>query len=191
MPQRNLKEQLVEGASQVLLERGYHAASVGDIVAAAGIPKGSVYNHFDSKEDLAMEVVRRYVDSYPWAGLLEPVGSPMVRLRTFFEQGIERTVARGVESGCLLGNFSTELVGHSDPISDLVAASLAQWGESVAAVLAEAQEQGELDQGLDATVLGPYLVDAFEGSVARAKVSATRAPLDSFLNFSFDVLLSR
>lgn len=191
MPQRNVKEQLVEGASQVLLERGYHAASVGDIVAVAGIPKGSVYNHFDSKEDLAMEVVRRYVDSYPWAVLLDPVGSPMARLRTFFEQGIERTVARGVTSGCLLGNFSTELVGHSDPISDLVAASLAQWGTSVTTVLVEAQEQGELDRGLDATVLGPYVVDAFEGSVARAKVSGTREPLDAFLDFTFDVLLKR
>jgi TetR/AcrR family transcriptional regulator, transcriptional repressor for nem operon len=189
MPQRNVKEQLVEGASQVLLERGYHAASVGDIVAAAGIPKGSVYNHFDSKEDLAMEVVRRYVDSYPWAVLLEATGSPMGRLRIFFEQGIERTVARGVEAGCLLGNFSTELVGHSDPISDLVAASLAQWGSSVTTVLAEAQEQGELDRGLDVDVLGPYVVDAFEGSVARAKVSGTRAPLDTFLDFTFTVLL--
>jgi TetR/AcrR family transcriptional regulator, transcriptional repressor for nem operon len=191
MPQRNVKEQLVEGASQVLLERGYHAASVGDIVAAAGIPKGSVYNHFDSKEDLAMEVVRRYVASYPFDALLDPEGSPLARLRTFFSDTIERTVARGVTSGCLLGNFSTELVGHSDPISDLVADSLAQMGEGATAVLEEARERGELNADLDPAALGPYLVDAFEGSVARAKVSGTRAPLDSFLNFTFDVLLKR
>jgi TetR/AcrR family transcriptional regulator, transcriptional repressor for nem operon len=189
MPQRNVKEQLVEGASKVLLERGYNGASVGDIVAAAGIPKGSVYNHFDSKEDLALEVVRRYVDSYPFGPLLAQEGSPMARLRTFFSVTIERTVARGVESGCLLGNFSTELVGHSDPISDLVAASLEQWGAAVTTVLAEAQEQGELGSDLDPAVLGPYLVDAFEGSVARSKVSGTRAPLDAFLDFTFDVLL--
>jgi TetR/AcrR family transcriptional repressor of nem operon len=190
MPQRNLKEQLVEGASRVLLEKGYHAASVGDIVAAAGIPKGSVYNHFDSKEDLAMEVVRRYVDSYPFAALLEPEGSPMARLRTFFEVTIERTVARGVGSGCLLGNFSTELVGHSDPICELVAASLEQWGEAVTTVLGEARKRGELPEDLDPDVLGPYLVDAFEGAVAHAKVGGDRAPLDSFLSVSFDRLLA-
>lgn len=191
MPQRNVKEQLVEGASQVLLERGYHAASVGDIVAAAGIPKGSVYNHFDSKEDLAMEVVRRYVASYPFDALLDPEGSPLARLRTFFSDTIERTVARGVTSGCLLGNFSTELVGHSDPISDLVADSLKQMGGGATTVLEEARERGELDSDLDPAVLGPYLVDAFEGSVARGKVSGTREPLDAFLNFTFDVLLKR
>jgi TetR/AcrR family transcriptional regulator, transcriptional repressor for nem operon len=191
MPQRNVKEQLVEGASQVLLEQGYHAASVGDIVAAAGIPKGSVYNHFDSKEDLAMEVVRRYVSSYPFDALLDPEGSPLARLRTFFSDTIERTVARGVTSGCLLGNFSTELVGHSDPISELVAESLEQMGRGATTVLEEARERGELDDDLDPAVLGPYLVDAFEGSVARAKVSGSRAPLDSFLDFTFDVLLKR
>ena len=184
-----MKEQLVEGASQVLLERGYHAASVGDIVAAAGIPKGSVYNHFDSKEDLAMEVVRRYVDSYPFGALLEPEGSPLARLRTFFSDTIERTVARGVTSGCLLGNFSTELVGHSDPISELVAGSLEQMGGAATAVLEEARDLGELPAGLDPAVLGPYLVDAFEGSVARAKVTDTRVPLDAFLDFTFEVLL--
>lgn len=189
MPQRNVKEQLVDGASQVLLERGYHAASVGDIVAAAGIPKGSVYNHFDSKEDLAMEVVRRYVDSYPFGALLEPQGSPLGRLRTFFSVTIERTVARGVESGCLLGNFSTELVGHSDAITDLVAASMKQWGAAVTTVLTEAQEQGEIDRDLDPAVLGPYLVDAFEGSVARAKVDGAREPLDSWMDFTFGKLL--
>jgi TetR/AcrR family transcriptional regulator, transcriptional repressor for nem operon len=187
----SMKSAIVDAGRAEFGDLGYTATGVAAIAARAGAPKGSFYNHFDSKEDLAMEVVRRYVDSYPFDALLEQEGSPIDRLRTFFETTIERTVARGVESGCLLGNFSTELVGHSDPISELVAASLDQWGAAVTAVLTEAQGKGELDPELDATVLGPYLVDAFEGSVARAKVSGTRTPLDSFLNFTFGVLLTR
>jgi TetR/AcrR family transcriptional regulator, transcriptional repressor for nem operon len=191
MPQRNLREQLVEGASRVLYEKGFHAASVNDIVAAAGVPKGSFYNHFESKEALALEVTRRYSASYDLEQLRSGDGAPLARLRAHFEAVIERNARQGVELGCLLGNFSTELAGHSQVICEHVAASFAHWSDAVAAALEQAQAAGELDHGIDAHALGSYLVDAYEGAVARAKVSGDRAPLDAFVTTTFDVLLAR
>jgi len=191
VPQRNLKEQLVEGGSRVLFEKGFHAASVNDIVAAAGVPKGSFYNHFESKEALALEVTARYANSYHVDELRVGDEAPLPRLRAHFAAIIERTVGRGVGLGCLLGNFSTELAGHSPAIRDYVAASFDHWSAAVAATLEEAQAAGELDAALDAATLGPYIVDAYQGAVARAKVSGDRAPLDAFLATTFDVLLAR
>jgi TetR/AcrR family transcriptional repressor of nem operon len=188
--QRNLKEQIVEGGSRVLLERGFHASSVNDIVAAAGVPKGSFYNHFESKEALALEVTRRYSASYGVDRLVHGDAPPLERLRSHFEATSERTVARGVDQGCLLGNFSTELAGHSSAIREFVAASLDDWSAAVAAVLEQAQAAGQLDRDLDAPGLGRYLVDAYEGSVARAKVSGDRAPLDAFVAITFGTLLA-
>ncbi|MHB8689851.1 MAG: TetR/AcrR family transcriptional regulator [Solirubrobacteraceae bacterium] len=191
MPQHNLKEQLVAGGARVLFEKGFHAASVNDIVAAAGVPKGSFYNHFESKEALALEVTARYADSYRVEQLRAGDEEPLARLRAHFEAIIERTVARGVELGCLLGNFSTELVGHSQAITEYVAASFDHWSAAVAATLEEAQDAGALATALDAAMLGAYIVDAYEGAVARAKVSGDRAPLDAFLATTFDTLLAK
>jgi TetR/AcrR family transcriptional regulator, transcriptional repressor for nem operon len=190
VPQRNLKEQLVDGGSRVLFEKGFHAASVNDIAAAAGVPKGSFYNHFESKEALALEVTARYADSYRVDDLRVGEDAPLVRLRAHFEAIIERTVARGVGLGCVLGNFSTELPGHSSTITDYVAASFDQWSDAVAATLEEAQAAGQLDAALDAATLGGYIVNAYEGAVARAKVSGDRAPLDAFVTTTFDTLLA-
>ena len=189
MPQRNLKEQLIDGGSRVLFEKGFHAASVNDIVAAANVPKGSFYNHFESKEALALEVTRRYAASYELDQLHEAGDQPLQRLREHFEATIERTVARAVELGCLLGNFSTELAVHSPAIREYVAASFAAWSGAVTAALEQAQAAGELDATIDAGALGPYLVNAYEGAVARAKVTGEREPLDAFVRTSFDVLL--
>jgi TetR/AcrR family transcriptional repressor of nem operon len=119
--QRNFKEQLVEAGSRVLFEKGFHAASVNDIVAEAGVPKGSFYNHFESKEALALEVVRRYAASYDTESLRSGDGRPLTRLRAHFEAIVERTAARGVTLGSLLGNFSTELASHSPAIREYVA----------------------------------------------------------------------
>jgi TetR/AcrR family transcriptional repressor of nem operon len=189
MPQRNLKEQLVGGGFEVLYEKGYHAASVNDIVAAASVPKGSFYNHFDSKEALALEITRRYVERYDLPGLAGGDGPPLARLREHFEGIVAQNTRRGVRYGCLIGNFSTELAGHSEPIRELVAGSFDAWSAVVTEVLRQAQAAGELDASLDAGRLGPYIVDSYEGAVARAKVSGDRAPLDRFLATTFEQLL--
>jgi TetR/AcrR family transcriptional repressor of nem operon len=188
VPQRNLKEQLIDGGSRVLFEKGFHAASVNDIVAAANVPKGSFYNHFESKEALALEVTRRYAASYELDQLHDAGDQPLQRLREHFEDTIVRTVDRGVELGCLLGNFSTELAVHSPAIREYVAASFAAWSGAVTAALEQAQAAGELDAAIDAGALGPYLVNAYEGAVARAKVTGEREPLDAFVRTTFDVL---
>jgi len=189
MAQRNLKEQLVEGGSRVLFANGFHATSVNHIVAAAGVPKGSFYNHFESKEALALEVTRRYSASYAVDRLALGEGPPLERLRSHFEATVERTVARGVEQGCLLGNFSTEMTGHSSAIRALVSAAFDEWSAAIGTVLEQAQGAGQLSRATDARALGRYLVDAYEGSVARAKVSGDRAPLDEFIATTFGTLL--
>jgi TetR/AcrR family transcriptional repressor of nem operon len=187
--QHNLKEQLVEAGSRVLYEKGFHASSINDIVEAASVPKGSFYNHFESKEALALEVVRRYVESYDTIELRQGEGSPLARLRANFRSVAERTIARGVGLGCLLGNFSTELPAHSTAIRKYVSAALERWGDDVAACLKQAQTAGELAGTVDPHALGHYLVDAYEGAVARAKVNRDRAPLDAFITMTFDVML--
>jgi TetR/AcrR family transcriptional repressor of nem operon len=160
--QHNLREQLVEAGSRVLFEKGFHASSINDIVEAAGVPKGSFYNHFESKEALALEVARRYAESYDTTGLRHGDGSPLARVRAHFRSIADRTIARGVSLGCLLGNFSTELPGHSTAIRTYVSAALTHWGNEVAACLKEAQTAGELAGTVDTHALGHYLVDAYE-----------------------------
>jgi AcrR family transcriptional regulator len=51
---------IVAGASELFVERGFDATSIGDVVDRVGITKGAFYFHFDSKVQLAQEVVEGY-----------------------------------------------------------------------------------------------------------------------------------
>ena len=51
-------EDIVSAAAKVFRTKGYHAATVRDIADEVGILKGSLYHHFDSKEDLLYLVVK-------------------------------------------------------------------------------------------------------------------------------------
>lgn len=50
---------------QHFAEHGYHAARVSDIASSLGIAKGSVFQHFGSKDGLFFEVYKRAVRSFP------------------------------------------------------------------------------------------------------------------------------
>lgn len=59
------RTRIIEAATQHFAEHGYHAARVGDIATALGIAKGSIFQHFGSKDGLFFEVYKRAVRSFP------------------------------------------------------------------------------------------------------------------------------
>jgi AcrR family transcriptional regulator len=75
------RTRIVEAATQHFAEHGYHDARVGDIAAVLGIAKGSIFQHFGSKDGLFFEVYKRAVRSF--AKYLD--APPEVLAQGFFE----------------------------------------------------------------------------------------------------------
>ena len=67
MTTKHTKQRLIEEGTALFLERGYHDTGIQDLLAAAGVPKGSFYHHFRSKETFGLAVIATY-------GLLVAVG---------------------------------------------------------------------------------------------------------------------
>jgi len=59
------RTRIIDVATQHFAEHGYHAARVGDIAVTLGIAKGSIFQHFGSKDGLFFEVYKRAVRSFP------------------------------------------------------------------------------------------------------------------------------
>jgi AcrR family transcriptional regulator len=59
------RARIIEASMAHFAERGYHAARVGDIAAELGIAKGSIFQHFKSKDGLFFEVYKKAVRSFP------------------------------------------------------------------------------------------------------------------------------
>jgi TetR/AcrR family transcriptional regulator len=108
------RARIIEAATQHFAERGYHAARVDDIAAGLGIAKGSIFQHFRSKDGLFFEVYKRAVRSF--AKYLDV--PPEVRQAGFFEvlrYWLARTEHLVHEDWIpyrisLLGNYGTDLV---------------------------------------------------------------------------------
>ncbi len=108
------RARIIEAATQHFAEHGYHAARVADIAVGLGIAKGSIFQHFGSKDGLFFEVYKRAVRSFPKyldapaearaAGFFEVLRYWLVRTeRLLSEDWIPYRIS-------LLGNYGTDLV---------------------------------------------------------------------------------
>ncbi len=194
MARVNVREQLLSAGLDTLHRRGFNATSVQDITEAAGVPKGSFYNHFESKEALGAEAVLRYREtSEMWKALraLRDVkGAPLTRLRKFFESATERALKSESWSGCLLGNFACEVSSQSPLIREQVALAFAEWSHEVALLIGQAQKAGALSRDLPPKAIAEFLLNAWEGALLRARVEGDRGPLQLFLKVTFSKILS-
>ena len=57
------RQRILDAATEVFSEKGYHGAAVDDIVRASQTSKGSFYFHFPSKQDIFFSLVDRFIDS--------------------------------------------------------------------------------------------------------------------------------
>src|SRR6516225_10147711 len=111
MPKPNVREQIVVAGLETLHRRGFNGCGVQDITDAAGVPKGSFYNHFASKEELGAAAIEQY-----WqrgTGLARTILSdetlqPVERLRRYFGALAEKLTGNDYSCGCLIGNLSAE-----------------------------------------------------------------------------------
>ncbi|MFB7501475.1 TetR family transcriptional regulator C-terminal domain-containing protein [Streptomyces sp. NPDC056161] len=182
MPRPSVREQLVEAAMECFHERGFNGTGIQDIARTAGVPKGSVYNHFENKEALASEVMDRYAASRRLEMLGDENLPPVSRLRAHFDYLAADLERFSYGRGCMFGNFGAELANQSDTMRGNVDSRLNLWTSAVTQVLEEAHAAGALTASLTPGQLGQFLVNAWEGAVLRAKVTRSRAPLDDFLN---------
>lgn len=182
-----VREKLLQAGLDQFHKAGFNGSSVEDITDLAGVPKGSFYNHFESKEDLAAEVVDRYCELGPSALLGDTGVSPVKRLKRYFAALSERE--SGYKRGCLLGNFSSELADHSEAVRRRLETAFDAWVKLVASVIKEAQGAGEVDSKLKPEQLASVLLSTFEGALLRARAANDPKALKEFLGIGFSRLI--
>jgi TetR/AcrR family transcriptional repressor of nem operon len=191
MAKLDVREKLLTAGLEALHKQGFNATGVQDITDAAKVPKGSFYNHFESKEALGVEVVLRWSEKAAERRkvLLDDTGKPLARLRTYFQSLNDLGTATSFRRGCLMGNFSAELSAQSPAIRMALEEAFDGWTGDVAQVIAEAQKDGKVSRDVSAGELAGFLINAWEGAVLRSRVEKSAASLDIFMAITFNKIL--
>jgi TetR/AcrR family transcriptional repressor of nem operon len=185
------KADILRGGLEVVRRRGFTAAGVREITAAAGVPQGSFTNHFTSKEAFGLEIIDLYFGEVRTIvrSTVESDGDPLDRLRAYFDAIANRLEVRGWQDGCLIGNMSLEAAVHSEPIRARLAEIFAEWREPFARCIEEAAASGQITTSVPAVDLADFLLASWQGAILRMKVEHTPEPLERFKEVVFATVL--
>ncbi|MGV9351337.1 TetR/AcrR family transcriptional regulator [Streptomyces spiralis] len=178
------KEKILTAAHSLIEQRGYSALGVAEICKAAGVPKGSFYYFFESKEALALAVIDEHwaEERREWTRILGGDAEPLQRMRQLFEATQASQLAGkescGAISGCLFGNLSLEMSNQTEAVRERLQEIFEAQAEMVGKVIAEAQARGEVAV-TDTRAAAQSVVAQLEGQVLFAKLYNNTSQLGS------------
>lgn len=173
------QERILEAASRLFHEQGFHATGVATILREADVNSGSLYHFFPSKEDLLLGVLRRYVERLrpevtdpAEASSGDPIGR-VFALLAGYRAGLEFT---GCAMGCPIGNLALELSDNHPDIRALIDRNFENWVDVVAGWLDEAGER--LPGTTDRRRLAKFVLTTMEGGIMQARAKRSLEPFD-------------
>jgi TetR/AcrR family transcriptional regulator, transcriptional repressor for nem operon len=175
------RERMLEAATVLLLDRGYGATSLDEVCSAAGVTKGGLFYHFDSKDQLASAAIERFFARLIAAG--EEVravtdSSAYAVLDAYIAALPELINGPLMMRGCLMGAMAIQTAESHPTVWSAAGGALSQWRAAVVELIEAAATErstdvdaGELADGLLAAVEGGLLM-ARSGASDRAAVAA-------------------
>lgn len=188
---RDTRKVLIRSGMEVLTEKGYSATGLDEILGRAGIPKGSFYHYFDSKDAFGLELIASYstffqhkLDKF----LTDSSLPPLERFRAFVDDAIEGMARYGFKRGCLVGNLGQEMGALPEPFREQIQAVFNDWQDRLARCLEEEKSAGLIASEIDCDNAAYLFWTGWEGAVLRAKLERRPDALKAFSLFFLDSL---
>jgi TetR/AcrR family transcriptional repressor of nem operon len=186
------RKDLVWCGTELLTERGFQITGIEEVLKRVGVPKGSFYHYFKSKDEFGHAVIHNYEQYY--ARKMDRIfgnldRSPLQRLRDFVLNAKNGMVKFDFKRGCLIGNLGQELAALDTQFRERLESVLLSWEQRVSDCLKEAIAVGELAPGQDTEALSRFFWVGWEGAILRAKLMRSLKPIDQFTTIFFDSVL--
>lgn len=183
------REHLLAIGEAVIRSKGFAGVGLAEILTEAGVPKGSFYHYFRSKEGFGADLLTRYFTRYDedlQHLLLEGPGRGRLRLLNFFRRWAARhgevgTVKSQCQQACLAVKLSAEVADMSEAMRAVLVAGMQQVQQRLAQTIVIGQHDGSLNLALQPEVLAESLYQLWIGAELMTKVQRSATPLQRAL----------
>ncbi|WFP74711.1 TetR/AcrR family transcriptional regulator [Mesorhizobium sp. WSM4906] len=165
-----MRRRVLDVAEDSFQARGYHASSLGDLMAAAGVTGGALHHHFPTKKALALAVIEERVAAAVQETWIDPVRaapSALEGVRAVFEAVAAELERQGYVRGCPLNNLAHELSLADADFRLALADIFAGWRQAIADKVRDDQKIG----GTDPDRFAALTIAAYSGAMSMAKTA--------------------
>jgi TetR/AcrR family transcriptional regulator, transcriptional repressor for nem operon len=171
------RQKIVETAAVLFNQKGFAGGSMGDLVAASGLEKGTLYGHFSTKEELALHAF-----DYAWKDTsdkrlrnLDTISNAVDKLKLHIDNYVNTPSFPG---GCPLLNFAVDADDGNLALRTRVRQALKGWEDFLAKVVEDGQVAGEINPEIDPHSVANLLISLLEGATAIARLNKRSGALD-------------
>ena len=172
------RERIVREAGELFNVHGYAGTSVADVSDAVGLEKGGVYNHFESKDALALACFDRAAEDVlaRMQRAVAPHASAWDRIQAIFDLYVRLTDRATVKGGCPILNTALEADDTHPALAARARAALKSWRKMLAGIIDDGIAAGEFRTPAPAEV-ATTIVAGIEGGMMLSKIAGDAAPM--------------
>ena len=156
---------------------GYSAVGIKLILDEVGIPKGSFYHYFASKEAFAAAVAEHYFQQRIQPIAIDPGVNFKANLSTVlngYHQLIDELLSGSEPRGCLMGNLMVEVSSQSPLLHQTLNQLYDQWIALLSALIQQGQQQGHIRADLPASTLASVFWSNWQGTMLRCQIKVDK-----------------
>ncbi|MEM7770947.1 MAG: TetR/AcrR family transcriptional regulator [Cyanobacteria bacterium P01_A01_bin.37] len=174
------RSRIIEKSASLFNMQGYSGASMSDVMKVTGLKKGGIYNHFKSKDDLALtafdfaaeQASRRYIDAVKKSR--GAIAKLHAIIATFYTSIDELQIA----GGCPLMNTAIESDDTHPALRDRVQQAMTRWRGLIARVVSQGIKTGEIRASVNPEAVATILISTLEGALMMTKLYGDRTYLE-------------
>ena len=185
---------IIEHGSRLVHSKGYNNTGLSDILRAAGVPKGSFYFYFKSKDDFGLAIINHYWEFINHMGETYCSDSsipPLERLAGFMDAYQKHFEKMNLRNGCPIGNLMQEMSDLSEVFREKVGDVYDRMQDRISLLLKEAKDRGELPAGIDPDRTAQFILNSWEGAIMHMKLTRSSEPLKVFRQMVFEQILKQ
>lgn len=181
---QSTKEMIIEKSADLFNIRGYAGCSLSDIMAATGLKKGGIYNHFSNKDEIAIEAFK-YSMALLEARLAAVTASMdtdkdrLVAILEFYRQYATNPV---IEGGCPVLNTIVDADGTNPKLISLARQKTQRLLKMLEFIILRGQKQGEFRTDIKPRTVSLTIFSGIEGALLLTKAFADGQAIEAMIN---------
>lgn len=163
---------IIRQAAELFNQQGYAGSSISDIMKATGLKKGGIYNHFKSKDELALEAF-----DYAYNQLSQRIWSVVKTKRHAIER-LQAMVSSylifsddpPIAGGCPILNTAIETDDTDSPLRDRALQAMKSSRSLIVRILQTGIEKGEVRPTIEPDTVATIIFSILEGAIMMSKL---------------------
>jgi AcrR family transcriptional regulator len=169
---KQTKARIIQQAAELFNQQGYAGSSIADIMQATGLKKGGIYNHFKSKDELALaafDYAESLLSQRIWS-VVKTKRNAIERLQALVASYLIYIDDPPIIGGCPILNTAIETDDTDSPLRDRALQAMSSSRSLIVRILQTGIKKGEVRATVEPDTVATIIFSTLEGAIMMSKL---------------------